>query len=674
MKTKRSPAPLWGAATCITVRIASFVHKGRGLLLLVMTTASFAQMTLTGRVLLPDSSAVAFANVTLLGEKQQTTTSGRFSYEISEAVQKKLGVEIGDDLPILVEKEGLVLLQPANGRVRIPRKAMSQELEIIMARKGSPLLIKSEAVLENLIQQRVSAAILAEKSGGESLRDVLAEEALRLGFDKDQLREAMNHYKESLRKSEDAIKRGLAALEDANEEREAVAKQQKLREAKENFRDAIRKDEAAARVGHEATTRLPESYFNLGLIYFNDAIYDSAVILFSNAVILDSNYTQALDMWGETLYYLADYSKALEKFQRAYCIDSTRNNLGVYRSAIRLNNIASVMAALGDYSGALKKYDDAMELSEKSFGRFHPTIATTLNNIGEIFRTRGDIDGALQKYYEALKIDTVYLGKNHQDVAADLNNIALALNAKGEYTTALTRLNEALRIWRETLGEAHPYVATVLNNVGEVFRAKGDYNNALEYYDQALSIYIQSLGRDHPNTKIVSKNREQTWWTTLSESERWRVRIQLRESRLKGDLLSNMEKLQLLNETGIGYSKLNLPDSALIYLQQALPLAQQLNEQETLGNLYNNLGAAYKLQQDWPQALHWLEKSVSHNLRMQGDSASVLAYTYFHLAGVADAQGQSARAREYAQKSLALAERHKLAELRNEVEALLKQH
>jgi hypothetical protein len=58
---------------------------------------------------------------------------------------------------------------------------------------------------------------------------------------------------------------------------------------------------------------------------------------------------------------------------------------------------------------------------------------------------------------------------------------------------------------------------------------------------------------------------------------------------------------------------------------------------------------------------------------VQGDSASVLAYTYFHLAGVALAEGQTDRSREYAQKSLALAEQHKLVELVEEAKALLKE-
>jgi tetratricopeptide (TPR) repeat protein len=180
------------------------------------------------------------------------------------------------------------------------------------------------------------------------------------------------------------------------------------------------------------------------------------------------------------------------------------------------------------------------------------------------------------------------------------------------------------------------------------------------------------LGPDHPNTKTVRQNKQEAWWSSLSEKEQlfWRTQYFLGQlSENPADTL----KLVLLNQVSVGYLKQAKTDSALIYLQQALPLAQELEEQEMTGTILNNLGSAYKLKQDWPQARQWLEKSLSHNRKAQGDSAAVLAYTYFHLAGVAQAEGQANRSREYAQKSLALAERHKLTELRAEVEAFLKQ-
>ncbi|MGH7599145.1 MAG: hypothetical protein ACREOI_22545 [bacterium] len=55
----------------------------------------------------------------------------------------------------------------------------------------------------------------------------------------------------------------------------------------------------------------------------------------------------------------------------------------------------------------------------------------------------------------------------------------------------------------------------------------------------------------------------------------------------------------------------------------------------------------------------------------QGAGLRFIGYSL--LAGVAQAEGQTNLSREYAQKSLALAERHKLADLRAELEALLKQ-
>ena len=146
MKTICSPAPLWGTVTNTSLLLCMTAHKGRELLYVAwfaMAGAGFAQIPLTGRVLMPDSSGVAHANITLLGAKFQATASGRFTFEITAAMQQGLGIEIGDDLPIIVKKGDLVMLQPANGRIRIPRKPVSQEIEIVMAKKGSPLLIKS---------------------------------------------------------------------------------------------------------------------------------------------------------------------------------------------------------------------------------------------------------------------------------------------------------------------------------------------------------------------------------------------------------------------------------------------------------------------------------------------------------------------------------------------------
>jgi tetratricopeptide (TPR) repeat protein len=338
-------------------------------------------------------------------------------------------------------------------------------------------------------------------------------------------------------------------------------------------------------------------------------------------------------MWGQALFYLAAYDQAMQKFRRAYAIDSTAYGPNHSEVASRLNNIAGVLHAKGDYAGALEKYNEALKIDEAYFGRNHPNVARGLNNIAVVLKSKGDYAGALEKCNEALKIDEAYWGRNHPNVAIGLNNIA------------------------------------------GVLRAKGDYAGALEKYNEALTIFEKFLGADHPNTQTVRENRDQAYFASLPAPQQWQLRTQrlLAIWKAPPEPLFVGDSLDLLNDLGAGYIKQSKADSALFFLHQALPIAERLKEQEMLGNLYNNLGSAYKLKQDWPQARQWLEKSLNHNSKTQGDSAAVLAYTYFHLAGVAQAEGQTNLSREYAQKSLALAERHQLADLRAEVEALLKQ-
>jgi len=113
-----------------------------------------------------------------------------------------------------------------------------------------------------------------------------------------------------------------------------------------------------------------------------------------------------------------------------------------------------------------------------------PEYATCLNNIAGILKYRGDYDGALEKFNEALTIDAGYFGLNH------------------------------------------PKVAIRLNNIAAVLRAKGDYDGALEKLNEALTIFETFLGPNHPNTQTVRANRNQAWFESLTENERWFLQTQ----------------------------------------------------------------------------------------------------------------------------------------------------
>ena len=331
-------------------------------------------------------------------------------------------------------------------------------------------VVLDDRTLKRIVQERIEAAVEA-KEEEFARRDVLAEEAPRLGLTKEELETAVEEYKERLRTSEDLNERGLAALDDAYATEEFRLRQEKLGEAEESFREAARKDERAARVVQE---RLPDIYYNLGLTFFAKPRYDSAAVYFAKADSAGPSDVDRLNMLGLALYELAQYDRALQVYQRAFTIDTTAHGRHHPKVAIRLNNIAGVLKSQGDYAGALEKFTEALEIDEAYFGRHHPNVAIRLNNIAVVLESKGDYAGALEKFTEALEIDESYFGRHHPNVAIRLNNIAAVLDSKGDYAGALEKYSEALEIYEASFGRHHPNVAIRLNNIADVHIAQGD--------------------------------------------------------------------------------------------------------------------------------------------------------------------------------------------------------
>ena len=74
-------------------------------------------------------------------------------------------------------------------------------------------------------------------------------------------------------------------------------------------------------------------------------------------------------------------------------------------------------------------------------------------------------------------------------------------------------------------------------------------------------------------------------------------------------------------------------DSALIYLQHALDyfeIKKDLESKKLVGILYNNIGAVYKIKEQWNKAYEFLNKSLIHNKKID-KRIPILAYTYRHL-------------------------------------------
>ncbi len=938
------------------------------LIFIIFANNTFSQYNIRGRVIDSDTIGISFAEVRLPGFDSQTTDQhGYFTFQVSEEKCNAYKITGGVDLFVEVKKENMVILEPPDQKLRLAfNPDIQPHFQIILVNKGSLLLVKNEKMLDHILRQKIDAAVSAKEEEFDR-RDILAEEAVRLGISKEMLLTAVESYKDMLRSSPDLNKRGLAALDDMYAASDYKIKKAKGEEAKKYFRGAITKDEKMVREAQQAESRLPEEYYNLGLTFFEEARYDSSLYYFSKADSLSPNNLTRLNMLGRSLSELAlhersliaynkalfvarcefpsdhpevatilnniavvlesrgdydgalekhnealsideayfgrnhpnvatglnniavvlksrgdydgaleklnealgideayygrnhpsvarilnniavvlesrgdyagalekynealsideayfgrnhpsvarilnniavvlksrgDYAGALEKYNEALSIDEAYygrnhprvarilNNIAVvlelrgdydgalekYNEALRideayfgrnhprvariLNNIAGVLKSRGDYDGALEKYNEALSIDEAYFGRNHPRVARILNNIAVVLESRGDYDGALEKYNEALSIDEAYFwrnhprvarilnniavvlksrgdydgalekfnealsideayfGRNHPDVARDLNNIAVVLASRGDYAGALEKYNEALSIDEAYYGRNHPDVAIDLNNIAVVLKSRGDYDGALEKHNEALSIDEAYFGRnhpdvardlnniavvlasrgdyagalekynealsileiffepEHPNVITVRNNRDQVYKVSLSEKDRWYLLTQDRVLQLNDTSVNftNPVRMELLNAIGVGYIKQAKADSALIYLNEALPIALKLKDKKMEGNLLNNLGSAHKLCGNWTEAEKYIRRSIEHNSEVLGENAAVLAYSYFHLSGIFHSRAQLDSAKVYGEKSRVLAEKNNLEELLYEINELL---
>ena len=165
---------------------------------------------------------------------------------------------------------------------------------------------------------------------------------------------------------------------------------------------------------------------------------------------------------------------------------------------------------------------------------------------------------------------------------------------------------------------------------------------------------------------------EYAYLQSLGPAGKWKIRTHenlVHLKKIEDDPDSTGTKLSLLNFIGVGYIKQSKPDSSVIYLSQALPLARELGNKEMEGVILNNLGSAHKDLENWKEAEDFLQKSSEFNTALKGENAPVLAYTYFHLAGVMEGKKKKKRAKEYAEKARIIAEKNELTDLNEKINA-----
>jgi CHAT domain-containing protein/Tfp pilus assembly protein PilF len=263
----------------------------------------------------------------------------------------------------------------------------------------------------------------------------------------------------------------------------------------------------------------------------------------------------------------------------------------------------------GAFDDAITNFEAALRLYEQ--GENKKKRCKALIMLSQASHLTGQYKKALQSLEKALTLARE-LNDGHQ-IAAILGSIGNVHIGLGDSGLAFKYLNQGLIIARDS--GYSDVTAAILNNLGNLYLSQNKYNEALEAYQesalQAEKVKNTSLAAMAIVNGATAALRVGKYIDARSQLDR--AVVQLRS------LEDSYSKAYSLINAGLMYSDLrvHLPDQnqllvkqAYAVLNEALNVAQRINDQRTVSYAYGYLGKLYEDERQFQEALELTRRAV----------------------------------------------------------------
>lgn len=370
----------------------------------------------------------------------------------------------------------------------------------------------------------------------------------------------------------------------------------------------------------------------------------------------DDPATQAgkLGIEGSTLLAKGDAQGAITKLTQA---------LSLFQQAGSLEGQSVELAALGQAYSAVGQYDKALDVEQQALAIARQILKPSLELIplqrsASIYATLGKFDAALSYYQQA--IDSA---QNQGDTGLQLTALlgqSSIYRRTGQYDKARATLQQVLSVAQASNDQSSQ--VTALLGLARVSDSQGQYLQALDYNQQALALAqaaLQAASSSDPLAGLVAAgginaavNNIGTLYSSLGQPakalEYYQQALTIAQS------LNNQAGIEdAYNNIGDAYSDLGQYDQALAQYQQSLSVAQSIGDQAGVQTALNNIGFVYENQKQYPQALDNFQQALKLAQDLNDRSSILIAYN--NLGGVYDDLGQYDPALAAYKQSLAIA-------------------
>lgn len=312
-------------------------------------------------------------------------------------------------------------------------------------------------------------------------------------------------------------------------------------------------------------------------------------------------------------YYKKDWQKADSTYRIALSISQKRGNK--YGEALSYEKLGMATRKLGDYPLGIEYLKKANSINEELKDSIGMSICN--NNIGVLYDELGDYENALYFYIKSNDLDRA-LG-DLKGAASSLNNIALIYSYLKNYDKSIEVLKESIEI-KEQVGDEISKAYSYLN-LANMYTMKEQQNLAIEYYNKAVEIYLKyeepaGLAKCYNNLGFLYKHKDSEIALNY-----YKEALKIRE-----ELGDKLEIAKSKHSIGEVYMLTDRKEEALVMIQEAAKLSEEVGGVDILASIYGSLHSLYFEVYNYERAYEYALKYMSmHDSLLDGDKFSAIS-------------------------------------------------
>lgn len=269
------------------------------------------------------------------------------------------------------------------------------------------------------------------------------------------------------------------------------------------------------------------------------------------------------------------------------------------------------------------------------------------------------LDLISKEYFDSNIDSSLTYGKRSLEVAKKiklveyqvdaLNSLGIATRKKGDYKGALVYHTEALKLVQVHKLSSY-YLQSIYSCFCLVYTEQGNYTAAIDYSFKAL--HEAEKQKDTLNQAVTHNNLADIYFNTHHYDK---ALDHYKRSLAIATLLKNEYGMGLLaGNMGSVYYETGKLDSAKLFFEKALLSAKKVHDVFGEGNYLENIGSYYQKKGQNDKALSYFEQA--EKIYRENQLNPELSTAYYNIATVYLESGQYPKSKEYATKSLLLAE------------------